>query len=68
MRTWHKALFICIAAAIAIWIANRKDPKPSYQGKPLEYWVTLYFDTASGTPWASPRQRAVATDAGTITI
>jgi hypothetical protein len=63
MRTWQKALLIVIPAGLATWglVANWGDAEPSYEGKPLNYWVAFFHvPKRTSKPTA---QQAKATEA-----
>jgi hypothetical protein len=57
MRTWQKALLTVVTVGLATWVllATRGVKEPSYQGKPLHYWVSC-FSGPRQTPEPTPRE------------
>ena len=62
MRTWQKALLIVVTVGLTTWglVAIRRDKEPSYEGKPLHYWVGCFY--TQKTRESAPRE-AKATEA-----
>jgi hypothetical protein len=76
MRTWQKALLTVATVGLATWVllATRGDNEPSYEGKPLHYWVNCFsaptqtYKPTSQEPKATEAIRHMGTNAFPILL